>query len=184
MSAEKPGAYPPSYQPGPQDPNQPGFYPMGQAPYQSGMQPQYQSYQAQPGAQPYQNYQNQAQPYPGSQPYPYPNQPYPGSQPYPGQPVYASAPNVQPVAAAVIIESRVPTFIYGFDPIQVTCPYCHQTALTKTERSPGMMVWLMCFILFCLFPFCSCLPFCIPSLFDVTHHCGHCSKRLGERRAL
>ncbi|CAG9326314.1 unnamed protein product [Blepharisma stoltei] len=180
MSAEQPESYPPNQQP-PQNQGQPAYFPMGQAPYQpqgAGMPPQYQNYPPQAYSQhpPY-------QPYPGNQPYG-PGQPYPyqPNQAYPGQPIY----NAQPAApSAVIIESTViTTRVYGFEPIQVTCPYCHHTALTRIERTPGMMVWMMCLILLCLFPFCSCLPFCIPSLFDVNHYCGHCSKRLGIRRAL
>jgi hypothetical protein len=76
-----------------------------------------------------------------------------------------------------------------FTPQVLLCPFCHETDLTRIERTFSLAGWLTCSLLFLTFlvlwflPLC-CLPCCIPSCYNVKHYCSNsnCNEFLGERR--
>ncbi|CAJ1053910.1 lipopolysaccharide-induced tumor necrosis factor-alpha factor [Xyrichtys novacula] len=69
----------------------------------------------------------------------------------------------------------------GDGPVQVPCPKCKQTVLTKVDYTSGLLTYLSCGgLLLCGFVFGCCLiPFCVDRLKDVQHSCPNCKTELG-----
>ncbi|CAF1036392.1 unnamed protein product [Rotaria sordida] len=90
--------------------------------------------------------------------------------------------NVQQVPHVVtIVQPR-----FGDLSVQCTCPNCHQTIVTRVERSNGILVWLICGILILVGCWLGCclVPFCIDELKDTTHYCPNCGIMLGKNKKL
>nr|XP_046191307.1 lipopolysaccharide-induced tumor necrosis factor-alpha factor homolog [Oncorhynchus gorbuscha] len=62
---------------------------------------------------------------------------------------------------------------FGDSPVQMTCPTCHQTVVTKVDFSSGVLTYLFCGgLFFCGFVLGCCLiPFCFDRLKDAKHTC-------------
>ncbi|XP_029594655.1 lipopolysaccharide-induced tumor necrosis factor-alpha factor homolog isoform X1 [Salmo trutta] len=70
---------------------------------------------------------------------------------------------------------------FGDSPVQMTCPNCHQTVVTKVDFSSGVLTYLFCGgLFFCGFVLGCCLiPFCFDRLKDAKHTCPSCKTILG-----
>ena len=105
----------------------------------------------------------------------------PGGYQYPYQAVPAPTAYVQP--GYVVINDG--GFYFGSQ--SATCPTCMAVVQTRTQRSPSAAAWISFILLLLLFafiwllPLC-CIPFCIPSCYNVKHYCPRCGTLLGERR--
>jgi len=73
-------------------------------------------------------------------------------------------------------QSAVPLQQLTSTPAPIDCPACGYRMLTKIEYKTGgaTHAWalILCFLTLCLTP----LPYCMNSLKDVLHSCGHCGK--------
>ena len=113
---------------------------------------------------------------PGNYQYPYQPQPNPVQAAYNQPQVY-----IQP---GYIIQSDGQ---FAFSSQASLCPTCREVVQTRTQRSPSAAAWisfvllLLVFVFFWLLPLC-CIPFCIPSCYNVKHFCPRCGGLLGERR--
>lgn len=112
--------------------------------------------------------------------------------PYPAQgytQMYSPPPPPTGPGAPVVTVQTVyvqPGMVFGYTPVQVHCPNCAQTVVTRLEYSSGTMTWLTCaglFIFGCIYG-CCLIPFCVDSLKDVTHHCPNCSSVVGVFKRL
>ncbi|XP_038568780.1 lipopolysaccharide-induced tumor necrosis factor-alpha factor homolog [Micropterus salmoides] len=74
----------------------------------------------------------------------------------------------------------------GDSPVQVACPKCHQTVLSKVDYSSGLLTYLFCGgLFFCGFVLGCCLiPFCVDRLKDAKHTCPTCKTVLGVYKRL
>ncbi|XP_006822651.1 LITAF domain-containing protein-like [Saccoglossus kowalevskii] len=72
--------------------------------------------------------------------------------------------------------------IYRDVPIQQQCPSCHQHIVTRMDYEFGLLVWLIAGLICIVGGWLGCclIPFCIPALQDVTHHCPNCTTYLGR----
>uniref|UniRef100_A0A3B4BY20 LITAF domain-containing protein n=2 Tax=Pygocentrus nattereri TaxID=42514 RepID=A0A3B4BY20_PYGNA len=112
---------------------------------------------------------------------PYPTQGYTQlyTPPPPGPPVTTPVVSVQTVYVQ-------PGASFGELPVQVCCPHCAQSVLTRLEYNSGTMAWLTCaglFIFGCIYG-CCLIPFCVDCLKDVTHRCPNCTSVLGVYKRL
>ncbi|XP_031418436.1 lipopolysaccharide-induced tumor necrosis factor-alpha factor homolog [Clupea harengus] len=87
-------------------------------------------------------------------------------------------------AAGQVIVATIGPF--GDSPVQVTCPSCHQTGVTKVEFSSGLITYLFCGGLFMcgLVLGCCLIPFCVDRLRDAKHSCSNCKAVLGVYKRL
>lgn len=123
--------------------------------------------------------------YPGAPPMQSPYQ-----QPYP----YPYQPSPSPVPSPYVVQNQPSTYVlldgtvFGYSSQSCTCPTCREVVRTRTSRAPSAAAWvsfvilLVLFAFFWLLPLC-CLPFCIPSCYNVKHYCPQCGAFLGERRS-
>lgn len=98
----------------------------------------------------------------------------------------------------------------GGQPVQVACPTCHQTVVTKVEYSAGLLTYLSCAGLFfcgwvgrpctCIYEAvqlltsapifsrlvlgCCLIPFCVDRLRNAKHTCPTCKTELGVYKRL
>ncbi|KAM7394591.1 hypothetical protein PAMP_021382 [Pampus punctatissimus] len=74
----------------------------------------------------------------------------------------------------------------GDSPVQIACPKCHQTVLSKVEYSSGLLTYLLCGgLFFCGFVLGCCLiPFCVDRMKDAKHTCPTCKTVLGVYKRL
>uniref|UniRef100_A0A3Q0T8W5 Lipopolysaccharide-induced TNF factor n=1 Tax=Amphilophus citrinellus TaxID=61819 RepID=A0A3Q0T8W5_AMPCI len=74
----------------------------------------------------------------------------------------------------------------GDSPVQISCPSCHQTVLSKVDYSAGLLTYLFCGgLFFCGFVLGCCLiPFCVDRLKDAKHTCPTCKTVLGVYKRL
>ncbi|XP_022233136.2 lipopolysaccharide-induced tumor necrosis factor-alpha factor homolog [Drosophila obscura] len=93
-------------------------------------------------------------------------------------PAATPAPSAAPVQHTVVV---VPGSIYGPEPLDIQCPYCHNYARTRVSYRPNSRTHLIALIL-CLFQLycCVCLPYCIGSCMNTNHYCGMCDHYLGS----
>uniref|UniRef100_UPI0037E96242 LITAF domain-containing protein-like n=1 Tax=Semicossyphus pulcher TaxID=241346 RepID=UPI0037E96242 len=79
-----------------------------------------------------------------------------------------------------------PGVLLGDGPVQVACPKCNQTVLTKVDYSSGVLTYLFCGGLFlCGFVLGCCLiPFCVDRLKNAKHSCPTCKTELGVYKRL
>ncbi|CAG9317486.1 unnamed protein product [Blepharisma stoltei] len=105
---------------------------------------------------------------------------------YPGITIYVDS-NYKPEAPMgsniVVVEStsarKDKELLLSKRPVLISCPYCNHRELTRIERKPGILLWVLCILLLLVFPLCSCLAFLCTGLYDVEHYCKRCSRRLG-----
>uniref|UniRef100_A0A8C7XLY3 LITAF domain-containing protein n=1 Tax=Oryzias sinensis TaxID=183150 RepID=A0A8C7XLY3_9TELE len=74
----------------------------------------------------------------------------------------------------------------GDNPVQIACPKCHQTVLSKVDHSAGLLTYLLCGgLFFCGFVLGCCLiPFCVDRVKDAKHSCPSCKTVLGVYKRL
>uniref|UniRef100_A0A3B3CGT5 LITAF domain-containing protein n=1 Tax=Oryzias melastigma TaxID=30732 RepID=A0A3B3CGT5_ORYME len=74
----------------------------------------------------------------------------------------------------------------GDNPVQIACPQCHQTVLSKVDHSAGLLTYLLCGgLFFCGFVLGCCLiPFCVDRVKDAKHTCPSCKTVLGIYKRL
>ncbi|CAF3526671.1 unnamed protein product [Adineta steineri] len=80
-----------------------------------------------------------------------------------------------------------PTIVSDRDhPMPCTCPNCHQSILTRIEKTNGVIVWISAGALcaFGCFFGCCLIPFYIDSLKDTTHYCPNCSTIIARHKIL
>lgn len=119
----------------------------------------------------------------------YPNPPpmqyqpqQPGNYQYPYQPAPSPDPAAYVQPGYMVIGQG-----FAFTTQAAACPTCRETVQTRTQRSPSAAAWISFCLLLLLFafiwllPLC-CVPFCIPSCYNVKHYCPRCGTLLGERR--
>ncbi|XP_071814111.1 lipopolysaccharide-induced tumor necrosis factor-alpha factor homolog isoform X2 [Apostichopus japonicus] len=112
--------------------------------------------------------------YPAQQPVPG----YPGGYQQGGYPV-----STQPMAGASTVHILQTHF--RDMPVQTQCPNCHNHVTTLVTFEPGVMAWLMCFIMFLVGLWCCCcIPFCVNGLQDADHHCPTCRHRIAHYKPL
>ncbi|XP_053133040.1 lipopolysaccharide-induced tumor necrosis factor-alpha factor homolog isoform X2 [Hemicordylus capensis] len=125
-------------------------------------------------------------------PYPYPY-PAPGNgagpamkegqiPPYPQHP--GAMPGPAPVTVqAVYVQSPV---LFHDRPVQMCCPSCNKTIVTRVSFNAGALAWLSCGGLFLLGCWLGCclIPFCVDSLQDADHYCPNCNALLGTYKRL
>eukprot|EP00117_Sycon_ciliatum_P034584 scpid85490/ scgid0656/ len=101
---------------------------------------------------------------------------------------YSSVVHSQPMyPSAVAVERRVlvhavgPDTRFGLEPAVVKCHHCGKTTLTNTTSQIAPVAWLFAFFL-CLFGFVLCcwIPFVVPALRNVDHHCANCNVVVGH----
>jgi lipopolysaccharide-induced tumor necrosis factor-alpha factor len=98
--------------------------------------------------------------------------------------VVYTAPNVtMPNTYGIQINAAVTV---GNKPVQCTCAHCHSLIITRIKRSPGLLVWIICFILilFGCWLGCCLIPFCIHDIQNTQHYCPNCKSFIGEYRPL
>jgi hypothetical protein len=77
-------------------------------------------------------------------------------------PQQAPPPAPPPVLMGQPVYVRAPIIIIGDYPIQCTCSHCGQQIVTRTQKSVGLLAWLICGILFIFGLWvCCCIPFCV-----------------------
>lgn len=156
------GEYPPPYAPG---------YPPQQPPQQPG----YGGQKMDPG-------------YPPAPQVGYPGMPPPGGPQYmqPG-PGYPPAPQGQQ-GTTVVVGMPAVTVVSGFHegPMNITCPQCRQSVVTRTNYETGTLTWLICgaLILFGCWLGCCFIPFCVDGCKDVRHTCPNCNTTVGVYRRI
>lgn len=71
-------------------------------------------------------------------------------------------------------------------PIQCTCANCRSLIITQTKQTPGLLVWILCFvlILFGCWLGCCLIPCCIRDIQNIQHYCPNCKSFIGEYRPL
>ncbi|MEE6510635.1 hypothetical protein FKM82_030662 [Ascaphus truei] len=131
--------------------------------------------------------------YPPQNPgYPEMSAPYPqpagvgGS--YPPPPAYGMGPPqpqptviMAPVTSVVMVGSS-----FGDTPTRTTCPVCHQTIVTRTVYTAGLLTWLIfgLLLLFGCWLGCCLIPFCVDSCKDVDHYCPNCNHHLSKYKRM
>ncbi|KAI8895670.1 LITAF-like zinc ribbon domain-containing protein [Globomyces pollinis-pini] len=104
-------------------------------------------------------------------------------------PAYPEPAHTKDIAAPATISAQP----LGTDPMNITfgsksqaitCPHCHEYAMTTVEKTVGACTLLSscCCCLFC-WP-CVCVPCCIDDLKDSTHSCSNCKKEVGQKNIL
>ncbi|CAF1021665.1 unnamed protein product [Rotaria sordida] len=92
-------------------------------------------------------------------------------------------PPYSPVQQSQSIPIAAPT---GDNPVSCICPYCHQTIITRVEKTNGLAVWLtaigLC-VIGCVFG-CCLIPFFVDSFKDKTHYCANCNRMLRQNKVL
>uniref|UniRef100_A0A0N5AH03 LITAF domain-containing protein n=1 Tax=Syphacia muris TaxID=451379 RepID=A0A0N5AH03_9BILA len=82
--------------------------------------------------------------------------------------------------------AQLGTSIFGEEPVNLTCPGCHQQITTKTNLESGFLAWLSCILLalFGCFLGCCLIPFCVSWFKDVEHKCPNCGIVLGRYKRM
>ncbi|CAH8637654.1 unnamed protein product [Schistosoma guineensis] len=118
-------------------------------------------------------------PYPTQDPCPYPLYPQinqPTSNVFMG-----SGYQPAPPATVIVHQPTVTTTAYHRYPVGITCPFCHNSGITRVRLESGCLPWLLCGIL-CFFGFffgCCLIPFCLDSTKSARHFCPSCNRQVG-----
>ncbi|KAG7223777.1 hypothetical protein INR49_026460 [Caranx melampygus] len=100
------------------------------------------------------------------------------------QPVYHYAPQqpqvLQPVQQVVVVQPN-PTDAS----VQMVCPRCQNTVVSRVEYKVGVLSWMICGILgiFGIWP-CCLIPFCVDGCKDAHHYCPSCNNVLHIHRRM
>ena len=121
-----------------------------------------------------------------------PPQGYAQGQPPPqgyaqGQPPPQGYPQGQPQQTTVVLAQPAVVLSQQFRevPVRMQCPACQADIMTAVGYDLGLLVWLLCGIMF-LFGLwlCCFIPFCIDQCKDVTHTCPNCQHVVGKYNRL
>ncbi|CAH8588351.1 unnamed protein product [Schistosoma turkestanicum] len=84
-----------------------------------------------------------------------------------------------------VIVTQPPATVFKWNPVGMTCPYCHRNIVTKVRSESGLLAWLLCGLMFLtgLWLFCL-IPFYLKSTQDVIHICPLCKSQLGFYKPL
>ncbi|CAF1229344.1 unnamed protein product [Didymodactylos carnosus] len=93
-------------------------------------------------------------------------------------------PSIQPIYGQVL--HMVPMVILGDMPVSCNCGNCHASIITRTERTAGILTWLICggLALFGCWLGCCLIPFCIGELQDTQHFCPNCAALIGTHKRM
>jgi lipopolysaccharide-induced tumor necrosis factor-alpha factor len=71
-------------------------------------------------------------------------------------------------------------------PMQCTCANCRSSIITHVKKTPGLLVWIISFILilFGCWLGCCLIPFCIGDIQNTQHFCPNCKAFIGEYRPI
>jgi len=61
------------------------------------------------------------------------------------------------------------------------CPYCKKTVKTYIQYEDNIIVWGLCFALFCFTVVLFWLPFIFNQLKDIVHYCPYCRNEVGRK---
>uniref|UniRef100_A0A3P9KJP8 LITAF domain-containing protein n=1 Tax=Oryzias latipes TaxID=8090 RepID=A0A3P9KJP8_ORYLA len=98
----------------------------------------------------------------------------------------SQTPQTHPLLCFVSLYMLVAVRPLGANPVQIACPKCHQTVLSKVDHSAGLLTYLLCGgLFFCGFVLGCCLiPFCVDRVKDAKHSCASCKTVLGVYKRL
>ncbi|CAF0771559.1 unnamed protein product [Rotaria sordida] len=97
----------------------------------------------------------------------------------------APPPPPQPMPIAQPVYVGTPIVIVGDYPMQCMCPRCGRQIVTRIEKKSGLLVWIICGVLFLLGLWICCfIPFCIDSCRDTEHYCPSCGAMLGINKRI
>ncbi|CAH8645487.1 unnamed protein product [Schistosoma intercalatum] len=85
------------------------------------------------------------------------------------------------LATVIVHQPTVTTTVYHRYPVGITCPFCHNSGVTRVRLESGCLPWLLCGIL-CFFGFffgCCLIPFCLDSTKSARHFCPSCNRQVG-----
>mmetsp|Transcript_3849 Transcript_3849/g.7655 ORF Transcript_3849/g.7655 Transcript_3849/m.7655 type:complete len:164 (+) Transcript_3849:81-572(+) len=94
----------------------------------------------------------------------------------------AAGPLATPVATPAVI-SPVNMGGLGKDPVRITCPYCQQTAVTRTSNTIDACTVVSVIVLLIVFWPIFWIPFLGNCCKTTNHHCGHCHRKVGQTSA-
>ncbi|CAF1187374.1 unnamed protein product [Rotaria sp. Silwood1] len=91
----------------------------------------------------------------------------------------------EPSNMAQLVYVGSPVIIVGEYPIQCTCPYCGKQIITRTQKKPSILAWIICAVLFFTFLWpCCWMPFCVDVCKDTEHYCPNCGTLLGVKKQI
>ncbi|OZJ06849.1 hypothetical protein BZG36_00044 [Bifiguratus adelaidae] len=106
-------------------------------------------------------------------------------KPLPDSPTHAPTPLMSP--PVVYLPPAIPIEELRTEPAVILCPHCNTLSLTRIRHKNGAANWLSCIgmLLLGITALGVCLvPFCITSLKDVIHECGHCHQVVGKYKRI
>ncbi|NXU58449.1 LITAF factor, partial [Turnix velox] len=89
-----------------------------------------------------------------------------------------------PVAVQTVYVQQ--PIVFSDRSVQMSCPSCNQTIMTRLSYDSGALTWLCCgglCLLGCVAG-CCLIPFCTDSLKDVCHTCPKCGALVGSYKRL
>jgi len=90
---------------------------------------------------------------------------------------------VPPPQQQVVVQYVQPIH-FGTRQMQVQCPHCRSTVLTRIEQDTSDKAWLFGFLICLLGGLClSCIPCCMDSMQDTKHFCPACKNMIGQHKA-
>lgn len=48
----------------------------------------------------------------------------------------------------LVIVTQPPATVFKWNPVAMTCPYCHHIIVTKVRSESGLLAWLLCGVMF------------------------------------
>lgn len=69
----------------------------------------------------------------------------------------------------------------GSGPMTLKCPHCNTVMKTVVQREYSAMQHVFCGVLFLVGCWiCSCIPYCMDSLYALNHYCSNCKVFIGR----
>ncbi|XP_073501843.1 uncharacterized protein [Phyllobates terribilis] len=100
---------------------------------------------------------------------------------YPPTPSYGVG-GVQPSVTAPVTPNVIIGTSFADTPVRCSCPVCHQSIVTRTEHTSGLLTWLIfgCLILLGCWLGCCLIPFIVDGCKDVDHYCPSCNHHISK----